>query len=1357
MPPATVADLLAALRTHRLLTPEQLDALAKEALPVDVRALARALVQRGWLTPFHVNEVFLGRGAKLLLGSYVLLEMLGEGGMGAVYKARNWKLGQTVALKLVRKERLANPAAVKRFYREIRAAAKLEHPNIVRAFDAGEANGTHFFVMEFVSGQDLNKLVKTHGPLDVRTACEYVRQTALGLQHSHEQRMVHRDIKPHNLLLQVADCKSQIDGRHATGKSAISNLQSEIIKILDMGLARIDTDADGEHSSTMTQEGTVVGTPDYIAPEQGLDSHSVDIRADLYSLGCTLYFLLTGRPPFPGGTFMEKLLKHQQQTPAPLRQLRGDVPAEVEALVARLMAKRPDERYATPADLVHDLDAVLSGSMPTLPSAVTMTIPADEVVPAPNVFAEAVQSSATQAVTSGIVKRPPLVAAQAGDGRALRLGLVSAGVLIIAVLLIVTVRSLLSNRKPPEPEPVADAPVKKKPGPSLAEIAAAQDRERIEDERKRKEAEDKRIAEEEAYQALRAKEAEAPFKALQARFAEKDVTFASFAKEVAAFKAKHGGTPAAIRAAEMLMKLPSPLDQLDARKLPEDCVAAWRAAGRAHPDELVGVLGEHRGRHWAPVRSVAYNPKGDVLAATGNDGWVILWDPVTRIVRRQFKSHDRIVHAVAFSPDGRTLATGSDDGSCKLWDAATLQVRHTLSSPGAGVVSLSFSKDGQFIATGSKGVVRIWDVAGGKEFRVLKLSADWTHVAFSPDGRLALRSSDGLRLWDLKAGQQSRRLEKELAGGFRPPVFSSDGTLMAFTDPAGALRLSEVDTGQVRWREAATGGTPELYTMMAYCPKDRYLASVTPDSRIKIWDAASGKVLHTLTGHTGGIDGLAFSPDGQSLASGAWDGTVRVWEVESGKEVRPLTGHTSHVWSVAFSPDGETLASGSGDHAIKLWDPHTGGELRTLKGNDHAVRAVAFSPDGKTLASGGEDSTVKLWDPAAGTELRTMKNARSVLSVDYSLDGKAVASGSSRGVVKLWDPAAGSELRTWQHNTVQVYSVAFRPDGKTFASASHDGTVKLWDPTMDDELRTLTGHTAQVVSVAFSPDGKSLASGSHDFTVKLWYPAAGSELRTLTGHSSYVQSVAFGPDGKTLVSASFDGRIIFRELATGAHLHEWQLPGTVLAVAFAADGRHLATANGNGTVYILRLPREILDDGFAPLFNGKDLTGWKVLPGQTLDWSVRDGILSSGGKIAPQYLFTERGDFKDFHLRGEAKVARQDNTGVFFRLPFADPVRSPGHGAQLGLPNIFNRGPAMTRVWQYSKPTPLDQWMVFEVIARGKQFTVKFNSEAVVDVSDPDAVVTPGHIALEQYAPGTHVQFRKIEIMEFPAPFGKDQ
>jgi tRNA A-37 threonylcarbamoyl transferase component Bud32 len=272
----------------------------------------------------------------------VLLEKLGEGGMGQVFKAKDRKQGRVVALKLIRKERLDDPDAVRRFEREVRAAAALDHPNIVRAYGADRVGGTLLLAMEHVEGAiDLGALVKKDGPLPVGRACDYVRQAALGLQQPYERGIVHRDIKPTNLLLTA-------DGG--------------VVKILDLGLARLDRPRAGDETvSSMTQEGTILGTPDFLAPEQALEPHGVDIRADLYSLGCTFYYLLTGRVPFPAGSLLLKLNKHQNEQPPPVEALRSDVPPGVARVVRKLMAKDPGDRYRTPAELAAALAATSGG------------------------------------------------------------------------------------------------------------------------------------------------------------------------------------------------------------------------------------------------------------------------------------------------------------------------------------------------------------------------------------------------------------------------------------------------------------------------------------------------------------------------------------------------------------------------------------------------------------------------------------------------------------------------------------------------------------------------------------------------------------------------------------------------------------------------------------------------------------------------------------------------------------------------------------------------------------------------------------------------------------------------------------
>lgn len=331
MSTATVESLIETLRQLRLLDSKQLDELAAQQFS-DPQALAHSLTPKGWLTTFQANALLQGKGENLVLGQYVILDRIGEGGMGQVFKAWHRGLGRIAAIKVIHKERLDNPDAVRRFQREVRAAAALNHPNVVVAYDADEIGGRHLLVMEYVEGAtDLSQLVKKNGPLPVTQACEYIRQAALGLQHAFEKGLVHRDIKPHNLLL-TADGKT--------------------VKILDMGLARIQHgDADDKSSTTLTQEGSVMGTPDYISPEQAEDSHTVDIRADIYSLGCTFYYLLAGRVPFPSGSMAEKLLKHVLDDPQPIEELRPDVFPGVAEVVKKMMAKKPEDRYQTPAEV----------------------------------------------------------------------------------------------------------------------------------------------------------------------------------------------------------------------------------------------------------------------------------------------------------------------------------------------------------------------------------------------------------------------------------------------------------------------------------------------------------------------------------------------------------------------------------------------------------------------------------------------------------------------------------------------------------------------------------------------------------------------------------------------------------------------------------------------------------------------------------------------------------------------------------------------------------------------------------------------------------------------------------------------
>jgi formylglycine-generating enzyme required for sulfatase activity/tRNA A-37 threonylcarbamoyl transferase component Bud32 len=262
---------------------------------------------------------------------YRVTAALGSGGMGAVFKAEHRLMERTVALKVINQKLLDHPQAVERFRREVKAAARLSHPNIVAAFDAEQVGDTHFLVMEYVEGTSLAQVVEQEGPLPVALACDYIRQAALGLQHAHEQGMAHRDLKPHNLMV----------------------TPNGLVKILDFGLARLATET--AKGPALTQDNVVMGTPDYIAPEQATDARRADIRADIYSLGCTLYHLLSGHPPFPEGTALNKIMAHLEQKPPRLGTIRADMPAELEAVMGKMMAKDPARRYQAPAQVAQAL------------------------------------------------------------------------------------------------------------------------------------------------------------------------------------------------------------------------------------------------------------------------------------------------------------------------------------------------------------------------------------------------------------------------------------------------------------------------------------------------------------------------------------------------------------------------------------------------------------------------------------------------------------------------------------------------------------------------------------------------------------------------------------------------------------------------------------------------------------------------------------------------------------------------------------------------------------------------------------------------------------------------------------------
>jgi serine/threonine-protein kinase len=297
----------------------------------DVDEVAGRLVADNLVTQWQSDRLLEGKHRGFFLKRYKLLGQVGSGGMSTVYLGEHVLMQRRVAIKVLPKQRVNDTSYLARFHREARAAAALDHPNIVRAYDVDNDGNTHYMVMEFVDGRDLQQTVKRGGPLDFARAADYIRQAAEGLAHAHSHGLIHRDVKPANLLVD----------------------QKNVVKVLDLGLARFTND--DRASLTVQYDENVLGTADYLAPEQAVDSHGADARADIYSLGCTLYFLLTGHPPFPDGTLPQRLMAHQRQQPPPITKDRPDAPADLVAICMKMMAKKPADRYASMTEVANVL------------------------------------------------------------------------------------------------------------------------------------------------------------------------------------------------------------------------------------------------------------------------------------------------------------------------------------------------------------------------------------------------------------------------------------------------------------------------------------------------------------------------------------------------------------------------------------------------------------------------------------------------------------------------------------------------------------------------------------------------------------------------------------------------------------------------------------------------------------------------------------------------------------------------------------------------------------------------------------------------------------------------------------------
>jgi serine/threonine protein kinase len=349
--PANADEFLTVVRKSGMVDEQRLDGylqplMAGDNLPNDPRKLSGLLIRDGLITYFQAEQFLRGKYLGFTIGKYKLLERVGSGGMGQVFLCEHLYMKRRVAIKVLPPSKAEDPALLGRFYREARAAGTLDHPNIVHTHDIDRDGPRHFLIMEYVDGASLVDIVRKFGPMSIDRAAHYVRQAAEALEYAHHTGVIHRDIKPGNLMVD----------------------REGVVKVLDMGLARFLNDQ-SDMLTLKYDEQNVLGTADYVAPEQVADSHNVDIRADIYSLGATFYFLLAGRPPFPEGTVQQKLLAHQKSKPQPIRDLRPEVPPALAAVLERMMARNLRSRFQRPAEVALALAPWAAEPIPPPPEA----------------------------------------------------------------------------------------------------------------------------------------------------------------------------------------------------------------------------------------------------------------------------------------------------------------------------------------------------------------------------------------------------------------------------------------------------------------------------------------------------------------------------------------------------------------------------------------------------------------------------------------------------------------------------------------------------------------------------------------------------------------------------------------------------------------------------------------------------------------------------------------------------------------------------------------------------------------------------------------------------------------------------
>lgn len=973
------------------------------------------------------------------LGHYEVLGIVGRGGMGVVLRAFDEKLHRLVAIKALAPALAAAGVARQRFVREARAAAAVTHDNVIAIHAVEDAGPVPYLVMPLIDGPTVQARLDRIGPLPVEEVLRIGMQTATGLAAAHALGLVHRDIKPANLLLERG---------------------VERVKITDFGLARA---VDDVH---LTQSGVIAGTPAYMSPEQA-NGDPVDARSDLFSLGSVLYALCAGSPPFRADTTMAVLRQVCEGVPRPLREVNEDVPTWLEALIARLHAKDPAERFQTAAE-VADL---LGRHLACMPQSDTP----EPIAAAPN--------------------PPPR------GWRARRAAL--AGLLLLGLALAggaVARRGLPRPDEAPAPDgangPASEGPPQAWRPPTSEELA------------KRPSPLDTLKREGLGLPANAPPELRAVlgqprrFPLLQrgelrgmAQSGDGRLLAVPNATSILLFEARTG------ELFKRLDALPVPAHRPTFSPDGRSLLAVVENRHLCIWDVATGIGKTQPFWFGTPPWAVTYDPRGNRIVALETEGRMAAYTKRDHLIVPAASS-DATPHAgydLAFSPGGKRLASVSSDGTCTLWGADTLKEIRTLRGNGKPFEAVAWNRDGKLLAAGGDAEVVVWNADTCEVVHTLNTPGKGL-LAFGPDGHTLWTArhdcSQGeqhaFTRWDMATGARLATCPLPSSGSRVAFLLSPDGkTVFVHQDMSDDVRVRAYDaeTGQERFPHR---GHTAAVRCLAFSPDGRTLASGGSDRAVLLWDLAGWQPgepappFRTLPRMAGPVTALAFNPDGTLLAveaGGEGTGlTLQLWGPVTGRKVRDLDGTGRNgACDMAFSPDGSVLAVGA-EGRVNLWDVQTGRRQEVPCWNDGYVRTVAFSPDGRLLAS-GDTRTIHVLDRSTGQRLHTFRGERNFVHLAFSPDGRALAATTDghAPLLRLWDVANGEEqpVRTagqGQGNT----GLAFHPGGRLAATVNAlSPHVQIWDVTPSGPVVRTLGllGNRNAISLAYSPEGRYVAVG----------------------------------------------------------------------------------------------------------------------------------------------------------------------------------------------------------------------------------------------------------------------------------------